>query len=305
MSAKGRILNIQHFCVDDGPGIRTTVFLKGCNLRCVWCHNPESHSFCNEIMFYPDKCTYCSDCAYVCPNNAHNIKDNYHGFDRTLCTTCGRCTQSCASGALTTAGREVSVNDIMNEILHDKVFYETSGGGVTISGGEPLAQYEFTKALLEACKEENISTCIETSAFCTKDVISSVAPFTDLFYIDWKLTDDLLHQKYTGVSNKQILKNLEYLNESNSRVVLRCPIIDNINNTKAHLDGIIAVSQRFSSIERIELEPYHPLGIHKALALGKEPKYKNNDFFEKKHIELIAEYLSKHTDTDVTISGKR
>lgn len=301
----GRILNIQHFCVDDGPGIRTTVFLKGCPLRCVWCHNPESHMSSDEIMFRADRCVFCGACIRACSNGAHTVtQGGKHMFDRELCIKCGNCAKVCPVEALETVGVTKTVEEVLSDLLSDRVFYETSNGGVTVSGGESTAQPVFTEALLSACKKEGLHTCIETCGWCRPEVLLTIAPLVDLFLFDWKITDDALHRKYTGVSNALILENLARLCEIGSRVILRCPLIPDINMTEDHLEGIANLANRFACIERIDLEPYHPMGIGKANALGKTANYTNGAFLETERAEEARLHLSDLAPIPVTISGK-
>ncbi len=301
----GRILNIQHFCVDDGPGIRTTVFLKGCPLRCVWCHNPESHLPCDEITFRADRCVCCGACVKACPKGAHTVtEDGKHIFDRALCIKCGNCARVCPVEALETVGMTKTVEEVLSDVLSDRVFYQTSNGGVTVSGGEPTAQPAFTKALLSACKKEGLHTCIETCGWCKTETLLDIAPLVDLFLFDWKVTDDTLHRQYTGVSNALIVKNLAQLCQIGARVILRCPLIPNINLCEEHLGGIADLAHRFGCIEQIDLEPYHPMGISKINALGKVASYTNDAFLATERAEEAKQYLSDRVSIPVTISGK-
>jgi pyruvate formate lyase activating enzyme len=301
----GRILNIQHFCVDDGPGIRTTVFLKGCPLRCVWCHNPESHLATDEIMFRADRCVGCGACVSACPNGAHTFDENgKHLFDRTRCTKCGNCAKVCLVEALETVGENKTVDEVLADVLSDRIFYETSNGGVTISGGEPTAQPKFTESFLSACKREGLHTAMESCGWCSPDVLLKIAPFVDLFLLDWKLSDDELHKQYTGVSNLPIVENMERLAALEKRVILRCPLIPDINLTEAHYDGIAAIANRFSNVEQIDLEPYHPMGIGKTNALGKEASYTNGEFLDAAIATQAKEYIAQRVSIPVTVSGK-
>lgn len=300
----GHVFNIQHFCVDDGPGIRTTVFFKGCPLHCVWCHNPESHEATNEIMFHADRCTACAACVGVCPAGAHRMEDGRHCFDRSQCTRCMACTDACMIRALEAVGTVKDVDEVLADVLSDRIFYKTSNGGVTLSGGEPTAQPIFAQALLEACKKEGLHTCLETCGWCKTEVLSKFVSLVDLFLLDWKLTDDTLHQKYTGVSNRLILENLAFLNDSGARVILRCPLIPGINTATDHLDGIAALANRFSCIEQIDLEPYHPMGIGKTIALGKNASYENRVFMDAAQAEDAKTYVAERTAVLVTVSGK-
>ena len=304
-SITGRILNIQHFCVDDGPGIRTTVFLKGCPLRCVWCPNPESHEATDEILYRPDRCRACGACASLCEQGAHTItSDSGHLYDRARCTRCGNCIKGCHFNALETAGETKTVQDVLTEVLSDRIFYTTSHGGITVSGGEPTAQATFTEALLTACKREDLHTCMETCGWCGTEAMLRLIPLTDLFLLDWKISDDTLHRKYTGVSNRPILQNLTLLREHNARVILRCPLIPDINTDPAHYDGIAALANQYSNIEQIDLEPYHPMGIGKIEALGKTVAYTNNSFLDPAVAEEAKEYIMHRVSIPIKISGK-
>ena len=246
---QGTIFNIQRFCVNDGPGIRTTVFLKGCPLSCVWCHNPESQRFEPEILFYKDKCTGCGRCK---------------------CVTAADRDFVCFNGAKEICGKTVTAGEVTAEVLKDKPFYENSGGGVTLSGGEPLAQYDFSLELLKKAKENGIHTAIETCGYAEKSKILEIAKYVDLFLFDCKETDQELHKKYTGVDNKIILDNLKALSDAGSKIILRCPIIPGFNDRAEHFKGISEIADKFSGIEHIEIEPFHPLGESKYSALNRE-----------------------------------
>lgn len=301
----GRIFNIQHFCVDDGPGIRTTVFLKGCPLRCVWCHNPESHEAGIEILYRADRCRGCGACTALCAHGAHKIApDGTHQYDRTQCARCGSCITGCHFNALEAAGENKTVEEALAELLSDRIFYTTSHGGITVSGGEPTAQAAFTEALLAACKREGLHTCLETCGWCPPETMCRLIPLTDLFLLDWKISNDDLHRKYTGVSNRPILQNLALLHDHHARVILRCPLIPEINTDAAHYDGIAALANQYSNIEQIDLEPYHPMGIGKSTALGKTAAYTNDSFPDPAVAEAAKQYIQNLVSIPVTVSGK-
>lgn len=264
----GTILNIQRFCTDDGPGIRTTVFLKGCPMRCIWCHNPESQSKRFEISYDADKCTGCLQCGKACPQNCHSFKEG-HAFDRARCIGCGACAEVCPSKAILPFGMTVSVSEVLDEIKKDKIFYETSGGGVTVSGGEPLFQPRFTSELLCACRKEGIHTAIETSGVADESSLLSVIEYCDLILFDVKETDEELHKRYTGVSLRTVMKNLEIVNEKKTPFIIRAPIIPTLNDRSSHFEALSALGRSMGSCLEIQIMPYHRTGSYKYHTLGR------------------------------------
>ena len=265
------VLDIQRACVDDGPGIRTTVFLKGCPLSCLWCHNPESQKFENQLFFSPSLCVSCGKCAEVCEYSVHSFDDGgAHKIDFSACRLCGRCVEACSFCALKLAARAMSPEEVMEVVRKDKVYYEASGGGVTISGGEPLSHHDFVLALLLLAKAEGIHTCIETSGFGDKKKLLSLAKHTDLFLFDYKITNPADHVKFIGTGGEVILKNLAALHETGAKIVLRCPIIPAINDTDEHFAAIAELMRKYPNVLCAELMPYHNLGKSKAQSIGVE-----------------------------------
>ena len=265
---KTNILNVQRFCTKDGPGIRTTVFLKGCPLSCLWCHNPESQSSARELMYNAEKCTHCLRCTSVCPHGCHTQKEGLHTLDRTACTACGACTSPVCE-ALEVAGSELCIDAIMDEVLKDRLYYESSHGGMTLSGGEPLIHTEDALALLRRAKAAGLHTCVETCGFLSREALARTLPFVDLYLFDLKETDTQRHKEYTGADNRLILDNLRYLDAEGKSIVLRCPIIPTVNDRDDHLDGIARIARDLKNLTEIVIEPYHTLGVGKYERLGR------------------------------------
>jgi glycyl-radical enzyme activating protein len=269
-SPAGRIFDIQRFSTHDGPGIRTTVFLKGCPLRCTWCHNPEAMSAKQGVSFTAEKCIACGECVAACPNGAHSL-DAEHVYDRTRCEACGRCIPLCDARALELVGRTVTVEDVMREVRADRAFYARSGGGLTVSGGEPLAQAEFTCALLAAAREEGIHCAVETSGFGNWERLAAMLPLVDLFLYDWKESDPARHARFTGQSNEVVLRNLRALIAAGAAVQLQCPVVPGFNDRDDHLAGIASLAHSLGNIAAVQLLPYHPLGKSKLARFGIAP----------------------------------
>lgn len=268
MEEKCLVFNIQKFSVNDGPGIRTTVFLKGCMLNCVWCHNPESKSPRPQVFLNSRLCVGCGACLAACDKNLHAFtEDGVHSIDRSRCGTCGACVDACV-GALEMSGKPMTVEEILTEVRKDKAFYDNSGGGMTVSGGEPLFHAAFTLALLKAAKAEGLHTCIETSGFAPWPDVEALIPYVDLFLWDVKETDAARHKEYTGVDNARILENLRRLDAAGAKTVLRCPIIPGYNDRPEHFAAIGALAESLANVQRIDVEPYHPLGSSKSAAIG-------------------------------------
>ena len=297
---KGLIFNIQRFSLHDGPGIRTGVFLKGCPLRCRWCHNPEGLSGTAELEYNPVKCIGCGRCS-VCPKGLHITEKGVHTFERAGCVECFACVDKCPSGALLKAGKEYTVEEVMKQVEADRPFYDNSGGGITLSGGEPLLQWEFSAELLKAAHSRGINTAVETSGFASDGAFDAVVPFTDLFLFDYKVTDPEDHKKFTGVDREPILRNLRRLNSEGKRLVLRCPIVPGVNDVASHFDAIAALANELDSTERVDLEPYHELGAAKYAKFGKTAAF-SAEPPDKERMEQIREYVQNKTPKRVIIS---
>ena len=265
------IFDIQRNSFVDGPGIRTTVFFKGCNLRCKWCHNPESQSIQKQMMYYKDKCIGCGKCAEVCPNQLKK------------CDFCGKCEIYCPADARKVCGKEYSVDEIFREIAKDKMFYENSGGGATFSGGECMLQIDFLCEILRKCKENGVHTAVDTAGHVPWECFEKILPYTDMFLYDIKAYSKDLHKQGTGVSNKLILENLLRLS-GKCDIIVRIPVIGGFNGDKAELRQIAEFLKKIKCIKK-ELLPYHSMGEHKYDALGMEHKnYSVPDMEEIKEI---------------------
>lgn len=265
------IFDIQQFSVHDGPGIRTTVFLKGCNLRCAWCHNPESIPFQPVLQLYTNKCIHCKKCIEVCPKQCNSCENNELKFQRELCNACGECTKICYAECRQIAGKEMSVDEVMEIVKRDLPFYKRTGGGVTFSGGEPMLQHDFLLTLLQKSKELQIHTAVDTAGNVPFEWFEQVKPFVNLFLYDLKIMDNELHKKYTGGSNIQIIENLKKLAlDGSNDVYIRIPIIPDVNDNEANMKLTAEVLYGLKGIKLVELLPFHPLGEGKYHSMGME-----------------------------------
>jgi len=264
----GRIFNIQRFCIHDGPGIRTTVFFKDCPLSCIWCHNPESITPEPQICFVPERCIGCSACVQACEHGAHRIEQGRHIFDRGRCRVCGACVSKCVTGALESVGREATVEEVLATVLRDVPFYETSGGGMTLSGGEPLSQIDFAESLLKAAHDRGLHTVVDTCGHVPFESFARAVPHTDLFLYDIKDTDTEKHRVFTGVTNELIPENLKKLHDLDAEIVLRLPVVPGCNDREDYLHAVIAMLRELPRIKGVSMIPYHSLGAGKRQRLG-------------------------------------
>src|SRR5690606_28576064 len=264
----GMVFDVQRFSLSDGPGIRTTVFLKGCPLSCLWCHNPESQGFRLQLSYDADRCRQCNACADVCPTGALTVVDGALVVERGLCNGCGTCVTACSQEALSIIGREVSAGEIIDEVLRDRAYFERSGGGITLSGGEPMAQPAFARALRQLARMHAPHTCPDTRAAAHVRRFYEALPFTDLFLYDYKATDARVHKRLVGIRNDLILANLEFLYESGAEIILRCPLVPGLNDSPDHLEAIAALDRRFPRLRGIEIMAYHNMGRAKSAHIG-------------------------------------
>ncbi|MFC1908790.1 glycyl-radical enzyme activating protein [Chloroflexota bacterium] len=266
----GVIFNIQKFSVNDGPGIRTTVFLKGCPLQCRWCSNAESINPAAELGIIRSLCDNCTKCAEVCPEGAISFDaDNVIQINRGKCTTCGECVAVCTPGALTIYGREVTTGDVFKEVYRDRSFYESSGGGITVSGGEPLRQADFVTALFQQCRQEGIHTCLDTSGHADSKELIKVLEFTDYVLYDIKYMDTDCHRQFTGVPNDLILSNARVIAKSGIEMLCRIPLVAGVNDTVRNITETAQFVKMLGNGVAIELLPYHRLGVGKYQTLDK------------------------------------
>jgi len=262
------IFDIQRHSLHDGPGIRTTVFMKGCPLRCLWCHNPESISEKQELAFFGDRCTLCGACVDACPNGVHVIDGNVHHLDRAACRFCGRCMDACLFDALRITGKRMTVEEVLRVTLRDVHYYGVSGGGVTLSGGEPMQQIDFVLEFLERAKREGIHTCLDTCGMASAEHFEAVLPHVDLFLFDIKASDPGKHIDLTGGANDQIMENLRFIYRQGGQVELRFPLVPGVNDDGEHLEWIRQLKLEFPGIRDFTILPYHHTGLSKYARYG-------------------------------------
>ena len=268
MSVNAAVTNISRGSLHDGPGVRTVVYLKGCSLRCRWCHNPETFSVAPEVLFAQVKCIGCGRCINVCPA-CHVLRGEEHVILREKCTGCGKCADACPAGALTMSGKDMTAEEVLKEVKKDRHFYARSGGGVTLSGGECLLQAEFSAKLLELCKNEGIHTAIETALFVPWENVRTVLPYTDFVFADLKLPDACRHREYTGQENGKIIENLRRLTREHENVTVRIPLICGVNDTPEDMAAFAAVLDTMGEgLREVELLKYNPLAEGKYQMLG-------------------------------------
>ncbi|MCX7615556.1 MAG: glycyl-radical enzyme activating protein [Clostridiales bacterium] len=292
---KGIIFNIQKLSIHDGPGIRTVVFLKGCPLRCLWCANPESQKKAPEIACFTNRCIECGYCVEVCPKKAVHKDGKVTWIDRDLCDMCLKCVDGCCTNSLQLIGKEMTVDELLTEVLKDKEFYDKSGGGVTFSGGEPLSQSEFLLETLKECKAKGIHTAIETTGYADAEIVKRAAELLDLMFYDVKHIDPEVHKKLTGVSNELILKNLKMISTINKNIIARIPVVPTLNDDPENIRKTALFLEEIG-IHRLELLPYHNFGEYKYQQIGREYSLKGMEAPSQEAMEALKKIVTDSVD---------
>lgn len=297
---RGLVFDIRRYSLHDGPGIRTTVFFKGCPLSCWWCHNPEGRSRNPSLMFFPDRCIQCRECVGVCPHNAI-VEVNGSLQTSSQCETCGSCVSVCPANARQLVGRWMTVAEVIQQIEKDLVFYDESFGGVTFSGGEPLYQPAFLLSLLDACGERRLHTVVETCGYANRELLLTLGKKVDVFFYDLKILDSAKHRKYVGVPNDEIVGNLEALARQGNSVVVRIPVIPGINDDPGEIQRMARLLKR-SQLHNVHLLPYHRTGTGKYTRLHMPYLLGDVDVPSSESIQTIAQQLEQ-SGFSVSIGG--
>lgn len=298
------ILNIQKYSVHDGDGIRTTVFFKGCPLRCTWCHNPESQHDYKELLYYAERCSLCGECITVCPQKSLYLKEKGIGMDEGRCELCESCVEDCISGAREVAGKQYTIKELMKEIEKDRMFYEESQGGVTLSGGEVMAQdMDYIVALLKQLKKKGYHVAVDTCGQAPWSDFERVLPYVDTFLYDIKHMNSAKHKVLTGVSNELILENLRRLGEAKASIYLRMPLIKDMNDDPGNISEIIDYIKKGIPPQKIFLLPYHPTGMDKYSRLGRVYEGIHFESPSQKELEQIKATFCKNGLEQVQIGG--
>jgi len=290
---KGIITSLQRMSIHDGPGIRTVVFMKGCNMHCKWCHNPETWSNKPQLQYIREKCICCCTCIKVCPNNVLSATTSSLDINFKDCNTCGICSESCCTNALSIVGEYVTIEELWEEIKKDMPYFQSSGGGVTISGGEPLLQKDFVKEFLSFCKNNNINTAIETNLSLSWDIIEELIPVTYLWMCDFKIFDSHKHREWTGIDNTSIIKNISELATRGANILVRTPVIPGINDTDEEIEKISQFLSPFSKTLSYELLGFHTLGFSKYESFGMTNELEDKSSLPAKRLEELKKYTFK------------
>ena len=290
----GYITDIQRFCLNDGAGIRTSVFFKGCNMRCAWCHNPETIHDRKDMIFYEKNCINCLKCTEVCPTGAQTSINDLHFFDRQKCVSCGKCAEICYPEAMSVSDKEMRIDQVMFEVLQDKPYYLGSGGGVTLTGGEVLCQVDFATELAKTCKENGISAAIETNLGFPYSHFEKLLDNIDTVMLDVKLFNDDEHKKWTGVSNKAVLENIKKLSERGTKMIVRTPLIPGITDTDENLKAIAEYISKIDGVLFYELLNFNPLGESKYKGLDEKNIFEDARPLSEKRLDEIVAMLSQY-----------
>jgi pyruvate formate lyase activating enzyme len=288
---EGTVFDIQRFSIHDGPGIRTIVFLKGCPLSCLWCSNPESQKLKPVLMYQSMNCIHCGKCISACKIGAISFS-NKNFIDRDICTACGECVNVCPTSALTLKGKKMTVEQVIKELKKDAIVYRRSGGGITLSGGEPLVQSEFARELLKACKAQGWHTAIETTAYANTETIEEVFPYIDLALMDIKSVDSEMHKKYTGVPNEKILENAKLVSKI-TKMVVRVPLVPDFNSSEKDILELCDYVKTLNDINTVHLLPYHTYGENKYDLLGRDYLMKKTRAFALGEVEKLQKIIEE------------
>lgn len=302
LETKGLVFDIKKYAIHDGPGIRTTVFFKGCPLQCQWCHNPESWKDQAELGFRRGRCLRCGQCVDACPSEAISLDGDHPITDTEICRLCGQCIDVCLVGARQIIGEQMTVGEVMAEVERDVIFYDQSGGGVTFSGGEPLMQPDFLLALLNQCRKQNIHTAVDTSCYAEPEIVESIAEIVDLFLCDLKHTNNEMHERFTGVGNNLILDNIRLISQAGRKIIIRVPIIPGFNDDSANIEATGEFAASLQGVGRIDILPFNRGGVEKSSRLTDEIQSTQVDTPDAEQMNLIAESLSKYV-FEVNIGG--
>jgi len=298
----GFVFDIKKYAIHDGPGIRTTVFFKGCPLHCQWCQNPESWDIHPELGFRIGRCIRCGKCVEVCTRQAITFTEDQPSTDPNKCNLCGECVDACVAGAREIIGQEITVGEVMTEVEKDVVFYDQSGGGVTFSGGEPLMQPEFLLALLNQCQKQGIHTAVDTSCYAEPQIIDQVADKTDLFLCDLKHMDSDIHKRFTGVGNNLILDNIKRLSQAGKEIIIRIPVIPGFNDDQPNIEATGKFAASLPCLSGIDILPYNRGGMEKSARLSAETKLMQTETPNDEKMNSIARTLNNY-GCEVKIGG--